>query len=225
MKYFIVAATLSAVSYAQLDVASATDCNSLANECLGLPDADVLTCNVGQSQCNQCQYEYDACQVPGTDFSISQDACDGQLAFCVSSAFPQLQQSGAGSSTSTITTTPATPLATQSMTSNQCQTLYYQCLISGKKQQLCECDFSTCKGEDTARSRASCSSMSVAATATSTPTCYYGWTQETGSSKASAADAERKSTNLKTNIVTGGVTASSVNLLGLAAALAAPLIV
>ncbi|ROW00659.1 hypothetical protein VSDG_03196 [Cytospora chrysosperma] len=230
MKYFIVAATLSAVSYAQLDVASATDCDSLANECLGLPNTDDLTCNASHSQCNQCQYEYDACQVPGTDFSISQDACDGQLAFCVSSAFPQLQQSHAGADSSTsmslaITTTTATPLATHSMTHDECQTLYYQCLISGKKQELCGCDFSTCKGEDTARSRASCSSMSVAATATSTPTCYYGWTQETGSSKASAADTERKSTNLKTNIVTGGVTASSVNLLGLAAALAAPLIV
>lgn len=68
MKYFI-AATLSAVSYAQLDVASATDCNDLANECLGLPDADDSACNVGQTQCNQCQSDYAACQVPGTDVS------------------------------------------------------------------------------------------------------------------------------------------------------------
>lgn len=141
--------------------------------------------------------------------------------FCVSSAFPQLQESGSPASTIT-TTTAAAPLTTDSMTTDQCQAVYYQCLIGGKKQELCTCDLTTCNGEDTALSRASCSSASIAATAISTPTCYYGWTQETGSSKASVDDTETKSTSLKTNIVTGGVAASSVNLLGLTAALVAP---
>ncbi|ROV92207.1 hypothetical protein VMCG_09300 [Cytospora schulzeri] len=223
MKSFIVAASLSAVSYAQLDVALATDCSGLTNQCLGLPDVDDSRCNAGQAQCDQCQSDHAICQAPETDFSISQDACDDQLIFCVSSSFPQLRESE--SPAPTVTTTTTAPLATDSMTSDQCQTVYYQCLLGGKKQELCVCDLSTCKGEDTARSRASCSSMSVAATATSTPTCFYGWTQETASSEASPVDAERKSTNFKTNIVTGGVASSSVSLIGLAAALIAPLIV
>lgn len=160
-------------------------------------------------------------------YSITQEACDGELVFCVTSlaAYPQLQESG---SATTITTTAAaaTPLATESRTPDQCQTMFYQCLMSGKKQELCACDLTACQGEDTARSRASCSSASVAATAISTPTCFYGWTQETGSAKAASdVDAGRKSTNLKTNIVTGGVASSSANLLGLAAALVAHLIV
>lgn len=69
MKYFVVAATLSAVSYAQLDVASAKDCSSLTNQCLGLPDVDDSACNASQDQCDQCQVDHAACQAPGSDVS------------------------------------------------------------------------------------------------------------------------------------------------------------
>lgn len=147
---------------------------------------------------------------------------------CVTSAFPQLPgapEAGSETPASPITTTTAAPSATHSMTSGECQTVYYQCLLGGKKQELCQCDLTTCNGEDNARSRASCSSASIAATATSTPTCFYGWTQETGSSKASVVDAERKSTSHKDKSATGGVASNAVNLLGLAAALVAPLII
>lgn len=73
MKYFIVAATLSAVSYAQVNIASATDCNSLTVQCLDLPDPNNPACNDSWDKCNLCHADYAACQMPGTDVSSTGD--------------------------------------------------------------------------------------------------------------------------------------------------------
>lgn len=156
--------------------------------------------------------------------SISQDVCDSQLLTCVSFAFNQLEESE--SYVPSITTPTTVAPTTTASTSAQCQAIYYHCLGGGQKQQLCLCDLSACNGEDTAHSRASCSRMSVEATATSTPTCFYG-SQATGSSsnmKAMAGDNDRKSTRT-TNAVTGGAASRRLNLLGMAAAIVAPVLV
>ncbi|ROV92055.1 hypothetical protein VPNG_09830 [Cytospora leucostoma] len=230
MKYFIVAAAFSAVSYAQQDVAPVADCSNLFNKCLGLPNVDVPECNIGQAQCNQCQSDYVACQTPVDGAPINQDACNAQLQGCVSTAFPPFQafqeyQPPPAAPVITTPVAPAAPSITKAAAYARCQSVYYQCLTAGGKQQLCLCGLSTCIGEGTDDSRKSCSSLSVAATATSTPMEFYG-SKATGSPlKELAGEVNRESTTPTKNAGAGIATSSSWSLMGLAAALVGPLIV
>lgn len=103
--------------------------------------------------------------------------------------------------------------------------MYYQCLTAGRKQQLCLCELSTCSGEGTDDSRKSCSSLSVAATATSTPMEFYGTKATDSPLKELAGGVDRVSTTSAKNGGAGTATSSNWSLMGLAAALVALLMI
>lgn len=69
MKLVLVAAALSAVSYAQIDMAKITDCSALFDECRSGPDANQATCAAAKAQCEQCQTDYNQCRAPGNGVS------------------------------------------------------------------------------------------------------------------------------------------------------------
>lgn len=69
MKLVLVAAALSAVSYAQIDMAKITDCSALFDECRSGPDSNQATCAAAKAQCEQCQTDYSQCRAPGNGVS------------------------------------------------------------------------------------------------------------------------------------------------------------
>lgn len=70
MKLVLVAAALSAVSYAQIDMAKITDCSALFDECRTGADANQATCVAAKAQCDQCQTDYNQCRAPGNGVSL-----------------------------------------------------------------------------------------------------------------------------------------------------------
>ncbi|KAK2615847.1 hypothetical protein N8I77_002572 [Diaporthe amygdali] len=156
MKLILVAAALSAVSYAQLDMAKITDCSALDNECRTGADANMATCSAANAQCKQCQIDYNQCRAPGNGVSGNQAGCAAQVVACVGSAYPSLSAS-----------------TTTSDSSDDCQSTYKSCVAGGTSEELCGCDLATCTGEDNARTRDYCaalSSSSAVASATATAT-------------------------------------------------------
>ncbi|KAL1878189.1 hypothetical protein Daus18300_002106 [Diaporthe australafricana] len=166
MKLILVAAALSAVSYAQIDMAKITDCSGLFDDCRVGPDANMATCAAANAQCEQCQTDYDQCRAPGNGVSGNQAGCAAQVANCVGSAYPSLKAEATASSSAAATSATATD-------SDDCQSAYKVCVAGGTSEELCGCDLATCTGEDNARTRDYCASISsagLAATASATAT-------------------------------------------------------
>ncbi|KAG6358642.1 hypothetical protein INS49_012160 [Diaporthe citri] len=159
MKLVLVAAALSAVSYAQIDMAKITDCSALFDECRGGPDANQAICAAAKAQCEQCQTDYNQCRAPGNGVSGNQAGCAAQVASCVGSAFPSLSSSLSGASTDD---------------SDDCQATYKSCVAGGKNEELCGCDLATCAGEDNARTRDYCATVSASAAAPSSTATSTG---------------------------------------------------
>lgn len=149
MKLILVAAALSAVSYAQIDMAKVTNCSALRDECRSGPGAHQAQCAANEAQCNQCQIDYNQCRAPGNGVSGNQAGCAAQVAACVGSAFPGLSLAESSS--------------TSTGDSDDCQATYKSCVAGGKSEELCGCDLTTCAGEDNARSHAYCAAVSASA--------------------------------------------------------------
>ena len=191
MKLLLVAAALSAVSYAQIDMAKITDCSALRDECRSQPSANQATCAANEAQCEQCQTDYNQCRAPGNGVSHvspkkilqppnlqavdtnmeslllqvsgNQAGCAAQVAACVGSAFPGLSLMESSTSSSSA----AAASATAASDSDDCQSTYKTCVAGGKSEELCGCDLATCTGEDNARTRDYCAGVSASASAPS----------------------------------------------------------
>lgn len=81
------------------------------------------------------------------------------MAACVGSAFPSLASSLSGAS---------------SDDSDDCQATYKSCVAGGKSEELCGCDLATCSGEDNARTRDYCATVSASAAAPSSTASSTG---------------------------------------------------
>ncbi|KAG8168615.1 hypothetical protein KVR01_001364 [Diaporthe batatas] len=164
MKLLLVAAALSAVSYAQIDMAKVTDCSALSNECRSGPGANQAQCSSNKMQCEQCQTDYQQCRSPGNGVSGNQAGCAAQVAACVGSAFPGLSLAEtSSSSSSSAVSSSSSASASATAASNDCQTTYKACVAGGKSEELCGCDLATCTGEDNARTADYCAAVSASA--------------------------------------------------------------
>ncbi|KAI3393407.1 hypothetical protein diail_4302 [Diaporthe ilicicola] len=217
MKLLLVAAALSAVSYAQIDMAAITDCTSLDNKCRVGPDANMATCSAAKAQCEQCQTDYSQCRAPGNGVSGNQAGCAAQVVACVGSAYPGLSASVSSSA----------PAASATATdSDDCQSAYKVCVAGGKSEELCGCDLATCTGEDNARTRAYCASLSAGPTtgATATGAATALATSGVARPTASVGGVGSNSTS-STPIVTGAAASVGFSIFGAASAFVSYLLI
>lgn len=156
---------------------------------------------------------------PPQQVSGNQAGCAAQVAACVGSAFPQL---GAASSTSSSAASASAPAPSSTATggSGDCQSTYKTCAAGGRSEELCSCDLAVCTGEDSARGRAYCASLS-AGLATATGAAASGATGIATSGVArptSAVGGAGSNSTSSTPIVTGAAASVGVSVLGAASA-------
>lgn len=100
---------------------------------------------------------------------------------------------------------------------DKCQSSYKACVAGGKSEELCGCDLATCTGEDNARGRAYCASLTASlATATATGAAATGVATTRPTSAVGGVGSN--STSPLTPIVTGAAASVGVSVLGAASA-------
>lgn len=179
---------------------------------------------------DDCQATYKSCVAGGK----SEELCGCDLATCsgednartrdycatvsASAAAPSSTAVSASASGSAPTSTAT---AAADSDSDDCQATWRQCVAGGRSEELCSCDLAVCTGEDSARNRAYCASLS-AGLATSTGAAASGATGLATSGGAprptSAVGGAGSNSTSTTPIVTGAAASVGVSVLGAASA-------
>lgn len=119
--------------------------------------------------------------------------------------------------------TSAAASATATADSDPCQSTYKSCVAGGKSEELCGCDLAVCTGEDNARTREYCASLSAGlATATATGAAATGAASGMATSgvarPTSAVGGAGSNSTSSTPIVTGAAASVGFSVFGAASA-------
>lgn len=161
---------------------------------------------------DKCQSSYKACVAGGK----SEELCGCDLATCTGEDNARTRDYCAGVSASASGAAPTSTASADAADGDDCQSAWRQCVAGGKSEELCSCDLATCTGEDNARTRAYCASLtaSLAATATGAAATGLATTRPT----SAVGGAGSNSTSPLTPIVTGAAASVGVSVLGAASA-------
>lgn len=165
---------------------------------------------------DDCQATYKTCTASGK----SEELCGCDLATCAGEDNARTRDYCASISAS-ASAPASTATATATASSDPCQSTYKACVAGGRSEELCSCDLAVCAGEDSARNRAYCASLS-AGLATATGAGASGATGLATSGVArptSAVGGVGSNSTSSTPIVTGAAASVGVSVLGAASAL------
>lgn len=164
-----------------------------------------------------CQSTYKACVAGGK----SEELCGCDLATCTGEDNARTRDYCAAVSASAAGSAPASTATAAASDSDDCQATWRQCVAGGRSEELCSCDLAVCTGEDSARNRAYCASLS-AGLATATGAGASGATGLATSGVArptSAVGGVGSNSTSSTPIVTGAAASVGVSVIGAASAL------
>lgn len=171
---------------------------------------------------DKCQSTYKACVAGGK----SEELCGCDLATCTGEDNARTRDYCAAVSASASGAAPTTTAAA-STDSDDCQATWRKCVAGGRSEELCSCDLAVCTGEDNARTREYCASLSAGlATATGAGASGATGLATSGVARptASVGGAGSNSTS-NTPIVTGAATSVGFSVFGAASAFVSYLLI
>jgi hypothetical protein len=175
------------------------------------------------SDSDDCQSTYKTCVAGGK----SEELCGCDLATCTGEDNARTRDYCAGVSASA--SAPSATATASAGDSDDCQATWRKCVAGGRNEELCSCDLAVCTGEDNARGRAYCATLSAGlATSTATGTAASGATGLATSGVArptsSVGGAGSNSTS-STPIVTGAAASVGLSVFGAASAFVSYLLI
>lgn len=174
------------------------------------------TTAASSSSGDKCQSAYKACVAGGK----GEELCGCDLATCTGEDKARTRDYCAAVSASASGSAPTSTATAAATDSDDCQATWRQCVAGGRSEELCSCDLAVCTGEDSARNRAYCASLS-AGLATATGAGASGATGLATSGVArptSAVGGVGSNSTSSTPIVTGAAASVGVSVLGAASA-------
>lgn len=165
---------------------------------------------------DKCQSAYKACVAGGK----GEELCGCDLATCTGEDNARTRDYCAAVSASASGSAP-TSTATASADSDDCQATWRSCVAGGRSEELCSCDLAVCTGEDSARNRAYCASLSAGlatATGAGAASGATGLATSGVARPTSAVGGAGSNSTSTTPIVTGAAASVGVSVLGAASA-------
>lgn len=150
----------------------------------------------------------------------SEELCGCDLATCTGEDNARTRDYCAAVSASA---SGAAPTSTASAETDDCQATWRKCVAGGRSEELCGCDLAVCTGEDNARTREYCASLSAGlATATATGAAASGVASGMATSgvarPTSAVGGAGSNSTSTTPIVTGAAASFGFSVFGAASA-------